>query len=297
MKVGVFGVITPTSVSVMDAAMRIEEAGLDGLFLGEHYHLPVGSQAVYTDDLPDLYKHVPDPMMLLSAAAGVTTRITLGTTVSIAPIHDPLVLATQIGTLDMISAGRLIYGMGVGWNQPELANHGLEFATRRARLCEQIEAMKLLWSRDTAAFEGTYVRFTECWQGPKPVQQPHPPLLFGSGAGPMNFSVIADCCDGWIPTSLKQGDLHAELQHLSRTVERAGRDPGSLTNMMLIVEPGIYDTPPGEYMKVVTPELLEQHAALGFSWIAVGVPFFNRTNFAFALDSLRESAHRFWATT
>jgi probable F420-dependent oxidoreductase len=260
MEVGVFGVVTPTSVPILEVSSAVEAAGLAGLFLGEHFHLPIASKAVHTPTLPDFYKTLPDPMMLLAAAATVTSRIRLGTSISITPIHDPIQLATRIGTIEMLSEGRFVYGLGLGWNAAELRNHDVDLPTRRARVREQLRAMKALWSGETASFEGEHVRFTESWQGPKPTQRPHPPLLYGGAAGPTNFSLIADCCDGWMPASVyAQEQLVADLAELDRAVERVGRDPGSLSNVMLTVEHGMLHMPPEVLAEAVTPEFLDRY--------------------------------------
>lgn len=285
-----FGVVTPTSVPILEVSSAVEAAGLAGLFLGEHFHLPVASKAVHTPTLPDFYKTLPDPMLLLAAAATVTSRIRLGTSISITPIHDPIKLATRIGTIDMLSNGRFVYGLGLGWNTAELRNHGLDLPTRRARVREQLQAMKALWSAETASFEGEHVKFTESWQGPKPTQRPHPPLLYGGAAGPVNFSLIADCCDGWMPASVyDQEQLAADLADLDRAMERAGRDPSDLRNVMLTVEHGMMNAPPEVLAKAITPEFLAGYERLGFSAIVVGLPFFEPECFYPAIEHLRDT--------
>jgi hypothetical protein len=188
----------------------------------------------------------------------------------------------------MLSGGRFVYGLGLGWNKAELRNHGLDLSTRRARVREQLRAMKALWSAETASFDGEHVRFTESWQGPKPTQRPHPPLLYGGAAGPANFSLIADCCDGWMPASVyDQEQLVVDLAELDRVMDRSGRDPSELRNVMLTVEHGMMDAPPEVFAKAITPRFLEHYSKLGFSAIVVGLPFFGPENFYPAIGHLR----------
>jgi probable F420-dependent oxidoreductase len=290
MKVGIFGVVSPRNVAPGEIAIEVERRGFEAFYNGEHYHLPTATPTPdFYKEIPDFYKYVPDPLQVFSLMAGVTKKLKFGTTILIVPIHDPMMLATRIATLDYLSNGRCIIGMGVGWNQEELANHGVEFATRQEKLREAVLAMKLMWGDKPASYNGTYVKFTECWSGPKPVQKPHPPLLLGGRPLKKNFRSIAEFCDGWIPTDTYAktygADIPRELETLNGMVREAGRDPKSLQHLMLLTETGLYDRDPLTFAKEApTRDALAEYEKLGFARLAIGVPTFSREHFLGALD-------------
>ena len=187
---------------VDDFARAVEERGYDSLYLPEHTHLPVAFAAppalvkgVHLDD----YKRSLDPFVSLAAAAAVTDRILLGTGVALVAQHDPIVLAKQIATLDRLSGGRVVLGMGYGWNRDEAADHGVDFAQRRAIAREKVLCMQALWSQDEAEYHGDHVSLPPSFSWPKPVQQPHVRTLVGAGAGPVVFAAVAEYADGWMP--------------------------------------------------------------------------------------------------
>src|SRR5262249_52351533 len=153
-------------------------------------------------------------------------RIRVGTGIALVAQRDPIVLAKEIASLDLISGGRVDLGIGFGWNKEEMADHGVEFRSRREVVREKDLAMKELWTRDEAAFAGEHVKFEPTWSWPNPVQRPHPPILIGGGAGPKLFAAIADYADGWIP--IGGAGMREALPDLHRAAEAAGRDPAEL---------------------------------------------------------------------
>jgi probable F420-dependent oxidoreductase len=156
----------------------------------------------------------------------VTTRIRLGTGIGLPAQHDPITFAKQLATLDWISGGRLVFGIGFGWNREEMENHGIDVKRRRELVREKMLAMQALWSSEVAEFRGEWVDFEPSWQWPKPVQQPRPRILIGGGAGTKLFAHIAEYADGWMP--IGGGGMKAALADLGRAMEERGRDPKSL---------------------------------------------------------------------
>jgi probable F420-dependent oxidoreductase len=229
MRVGVTAALTDRSMAVDEFARAVEERGYDSLYLPEHTHLPVSRAAppalvagVHLED----YKRTVDPFVSLAAAAAVTGRILLGTGITLVAQHDPIVLAKQIATLDRLSGGRFVLGIGYGWNRDEAADHGVDFSQRRAIAREKVLCMRALWSEDVAEFHGDHVSLPPSFSWPKPVQQPHVRTLVGGGAGPVVFAAVAEYADGWMP--IGGAGVTAALQSLRGAFESAGRDPATL---------------------------------------------------------------------
>jgi len=165
----------------------------------------------------------------------VTERIRLGTGIALVAQHHPITLAKELATLDLLAGGRLVLGVGYGWNHEEMENHGIDVRRRRARVRETMLAMGALWSKEEAAYSGEFVRFESSWQWPKPLQQPRPRTLIGGGAGPKLFAHIAEFADGWIP--IGGAGLAAALPALRAAVEAAGRDPRGLHVVPMGIHP------------------------------------------------------------
>jgi probable F420-dependent oxidoreductase len=197
----------------------------------EHTHIPSSRRSRWPggDELPRDYWHAYDPFIALTAAAAATTTLKLGTGVCLVIEHDPIVLAKTVATLDRISGGRFIFGIGGGWNAEEMENHGTNFKTRWRLLRERMLAMKAIWAEDEAEFHGEYVNFDKIRANPKPVQKPHLPIFMG-GDGPSTFDRVVEFCDGWMPIGgRREGPTLAEkITALRRRFEAAGRDPDAL---------------------------------------------------------------------
>jgi probable F420-dependent oxidoreductase len=228
-RVGVTAALTDLSMPVDELARAVEARGYDSLYLPEHTHLPVALatppalvKGVHLDD----YKRTVDPLVSLAAAAAVTDRILLGTGIILVAQHDPIVLAKQVATLDLLSGGRFVLGVGYGWNRDEAADHGLDFTRRRAVAREKLLCMQALWAEDEAEFHGVHVSLPPSFSWPKPVQQPRVRTLVGGGAGPSLFAAIAEYADGWMP--IGGAGIGAALDALRRVFSEAGRDPATL---------------------------------------------------------------------
>lgn len=229
MRIGVTIFATDRSMDPIELAREAEARGFHALYVPEHTHIPVSRRTpppTGESELPEEYKRTLDPFVTLAAAAAVTTRLRLGTGIALVAQHDPIVLAKTLATLDHLSRGRLVLGIGYGWNVDEMESHGVDARRRRAIVREKMLAMQALWTQDVAGYQGEFVRFAPSWQWPKPVQQPRPRVWIGGAAGPTLFAHIAEFADGWMPVG--GAGMQAALPELRRAFEARGRDPASL---------------------------------------------------------------------
>ena len=230
MRLGITAALTDRDMAPTALAAAVEELGFDSLFLPEHTHLPV------REDVPpalvggvrlDDYKRSLDPLVALSTAAAVTTRIGLGTGILLVAQHDPIALAKQVATLDHLSEGRVTLGVGFGWNRAEAEDHGVDFPRRHAVVREHMAAMEAIWSHERAEYHGEFVDFDPTWSWPKPLQQPRVRTLIGGGANDAVLSAVVDYADGWIPIGGR--GLSEAVPELRARAEAAGRDPDRLS--------------------------------------------------------------------
>ena len=223
---------TDYSIRPDDLARLLEDRGFESMWVPEHSHIPAERSSPWPGggDLPQDYWHTYDPFVALTAAAAVTTDLKLGTGICLVIERDPIMLAKEVASVDRLSGGRFIFGIGGGWNREEMANHGTRFRSRWRLLRERILAMKEIWTQEEAEFHGEFVNFDKMWAYPKPVQRPHPPILMG-GDGATTFDRVVEFCDGWMPISSRSGEgtsLQEKIVLLRRQAEEAGRDPASI---------------------------------------------------------------------
>jgi len=233
MKIGVSFFVTDRMASPARIAQEVEARGLESLFLPEHSHIPTsrqsrwpGSRPDHNDPLPDYYSRMCDQVVALSMAAAVTEKIALGTSVTLLPQHDPIWMAKQIATLDHLSGGRVVMGIGFGWNAEQGDDHGVAFIKRRQRTEECVGVMRSLWNHEVASFEGETLRLSPSHAYPKPAQTGGPPILIG-GMGPRTYDAIARYADGWMPITAR-GSLAGRIEPLREAFEKHNRDPASL---------------------------------------------------------------------
>lgn len=224
-----------------EIARLAEEHSFESLWLPEHTHIPASRMSPWPGGgtLPKEYWHTYDPFLALTAAALTTKRLRLATGICLVIERDPIVLAKEVATLDQISNGRFIFGVGGGWNAEEMENHGTNFKKRWRVLRERILAMKEIWSKEEAEFHGEHVNFDKIWAYPKPVQRPNPPIIMG-GYGPTTFDRIVEFCDGWIPIAQTVDDtssLADRIVSLRQRTKEAGRDPASVSVTVWGVKP------------------------------------------------------------
>lgn len=241
MKLGV--AIFPTDYTIRpdDFARACEERGFESIWFPEHTHIPASRRTPYPagGDLPKEYWHTYDPFVALTAAAAVTTKLRLATGICLLIERDPIVTAKEVASLDRLSGGRVLFGIGAGWNVEEMENHGTDFRRRWKVLRERVAAMKCIWTQEEAAYHGEFVDFDAIWQQPKPLQQPHPPVILGS-ASLRSIPRVVAYCDGWVPIGLALPDLPGALRALREQADAAGRSPGSI-EVSLFWAPGDAD--------------------------------------------------------
>jgi probable F420-dependent oxidoreductase len=266
---GVAAWLTDTGVGIAELARAVEEAGLESLFLTEHSHVPTSRVDLVAGDRPGEDARLLDQFTALGAAAACTSRLRLGTGICIVPQHDPIALAKQVATIDHISGGRFLFGVGAGWLVEELRNHGVDPARRWALMEEQLRAMKAIWTADEAEFHGALVDFNPIWCWPKPVQKPHPPLIVG-GSSARSLRLAALHGDAWGPVVDELHEFERGLAEWRRLRTDAGRGPGEVTVFGLDLD----------------GERLSRFGELGVSRIVVQVPVGDAGELRRRLDDL-----------
>ena len=229
MKFGVAIFFTDYSIKPTTLARALEERGFDSLWCPEHSHIPISRMSEWPQqgELPQKYYDVMDPFVTLSQAAAVTETLKLATGICLVPQRDPIQTAKEVATLDSLSNGRFLMGVGSGWNQDELGNHGTNFKTRHKVLRERVEAMQIIWSQEIAKYHGEFVDFNEIKTWPKPVQQPGPPIYVG-GEFPYGARRTLEFGNGWLPHAKRpKYDLIDILPQFRQMEAEYDRDPGS----------------------------------------------------------------------
>lgn len=271
MRIGVTMFATDRAMSPVDLAREAEARGFASLYLPEHTHIPVSRRTpppTGDAELPEEYKRTLDPFIALAAAASVTSRIVLGTGICLVAQRDPIVTAKAIATLDRLSGGRVVLGVGFGWNEDEMESHGVDPRTRRARAREHVLAMQRLWEDDVASFAGEHVRVPPSWSWPKPAQRPWPPILVGGAAGGTLFAHIAEYADGWIPFG--GAGVASAMPGLREAMRAEGRDPAALRVVI--------------FGAVPDPAKMARYAEMGVSEVVLRVPSSGRDDVLPELD-------------
>ena len=225
MKIGYTTMNTPADISPRVLGPLLESAGFDSIWIGEHSHIPVSRTTPYPTggEMPWQYTTMMDPFISLTQIAEHTTDLILGLGVALPLEHDVLVLAKTVATLDVLSAGRVHFGVGVGWNQEELANHNpVKWSLRYRALGECVGALRSLWIDDESEYHGEFYNFEKLWSRPKPLQTPHPPILFGAG-GKLGTQHTVSWADGWMPLDVTLGDVTKRVKKFREVAAAAGR--------------------------------------------------------------------------
>jgi probable F420-dependent oxidoreductase len=214
---------TDYSMGPLDLGRALEERGFESLWAPEHSHIPVSRKTPYPggSELPKEYYHVMDPFVTLMAAAVATTKLKVATGICLLQQRDVIQTAKLVASIDQVSGGRFLFGIGAGWNQEEMENHGTVFETRFQRVRESIEAVKEIWTKDEAEYHGEIVKFDPIFAWPKPVQKPHPPILLGGGF-PQGARRAIRYGDGWLPI-MSVSDLVALMPKYQEMAREAGR--------------------------------------------------------------------------
>jgi probable F420-dependent oxidoreductase len=233
MRVGAFYFPTDYGINLAELGRALEDRGFDSLFVPEHTHIPVGRRTPFPGggELPKRYAHTHDPFVGLAFAAAATKRLKVGTGICLVPQHEPIVTAKAIATLDQLSNGRFVFGIGGGWNVDEMENHGARYETRFKMMREYVLAMKALWTQEEASFKGEFVNFEPVWSWPKPAQRPHPPIILG-GETDHTLRRVIDYCDGWFPRPRGGFDPVQGVARLRQMAQAKGRDPATLMTIV-----------------------------------------------------------------
>jgi probable F420-dependent oxidoreductase len=222
---------TDYSVGPVELGRALEERGFESLWAPEHSHIPLSRRSPFPQggDLPKKYYDVMDPFVTLAAAAAATTRLRVGTGVCLIVQRDPIQTAKAVASLDQVSAGRFLFGIGAGWNAEEMQDHGTDFKSRFKVMRERVEAMRAIWTKSKPEYAGEFVKFPPMMTWPKPAQKPHPPVIVG-GAFPYGARRAIAYGDGWMPHARRPeyGDVIKLLPDFKKLVTESGRDPASL---------------------------------------------------------------------
>lgn len=274
---GVIIFSTDKSIQPVELARAVEERGLDSLFVPEHTHIPLGSVSPFLPGgvLPEPYRRTYDPFVVLGACAAVTERIKLGTGICLVSQRHPITLAKEVATVDRLSNGRFIFGIGAGWNKPEVENHGIAFETRWRVLRERVLAMKTIWREDEAEYHGEFVQFDKLWSYPKPVQPGGPPIWLGANS---KFAAdrVAEYADGWLPIGGRSGG--ATIDHVREACARRGRP--------------FEDIALAYFYAPQDEAVVRAQMALGFSELVFGLPSEGREKVLPVLDQIAALASR-----
>jgi probable F420-dependent oxidoreductase len=272
MRFGIATFITDESIRPDVLGPALEERGFHSLFIAEHSHIPVSRDSPYPagGELPRRYYRTLDPFVALSAVASVTSRLVLGTGIVLLPQRDVIHTAKEVASLDLVSRGRVAFGVGIGWNREEMRNHGTDPATRGARVDEQLAALKQIWTNDRAEFHGRQIDFDPIFAWPKPVQQPHPPIYLG-GESPAALRRLATYGDAWLP--------------------RAHTDPAEIRRVReWLAEQGRTDVPFTIFAAGTDPAALAGYAEAGVDEVTLNLDSLDEAGTMRALDRLAEVA-------
>ena len=269
--IGIFYFATEYGHNVVDVARDAEQRGFESLWLPEHTHIPVSRKTPYAGgaELPKEYAHTLDPFVALAAVATATKHIRLATGISLLIERDTITMAKTLATLDLLSNGRAILGVGGGWNREEAEHHGVEWSQRFQKLEEQITAIKLIWANEEASFHGEHVRFDPIWSWPKPIQRPHPPIVLG-GETDHTLRRVIKHCDGWLPRARDPEIIVRGIARLNELAEEAGRDPESISVNVFAPRPDA--------------ELIDRFKGLGVARIVLWLPPEDRDAVSTRLD-------------
>ena len=270
MDIGVFFFPTHYAIELTELASELEQRGFESLLACEHTHIPVSRKTPFPGggDVPEQYYHTYDPFVGLSFAAAVTKTLKIGTGICLVPQHDPFNLAKAVASLDRLSGGRFILGIGGGWNVDEMENHGVEYKNRFKVMRETILAAKQMWTQEQGEYHGELGDFDPVFSSPKPLQTPHPPILLG-GETDHTLKRVVEFCDGWFPRG--PVDMVDGMARLSRIADQAGRDMASLSVTVFNAE--------------ADKAALQKYAEAGVNRVLLNMPTADRDTCLKTLDS------------
>ncbi len=255
--------IFPTDQTIQPTKLGVEaEArGFESLWFPEHSHIPISRQTPWggrqgAAPLPEFYARTHEQFVALGAVAAVTDKIKLGTGITLLAQRDPVWTAKAAASVDYMSEGRLLFGIGYGWNKEELATHGVAYTERRDRMRESVLAVKEMWTKEEASFSGDHINLEPSWAWPKPKSDPHPPVILGGAAGPKTAAHIAEFCDGWMPLSSQQ--IPEGMKNIQIACDEIGRD-------IATIELGLFRIAP-------EPDKIKEVEQMGVSRVVLNLP-------------------------
>ncbi len=275
MRFGLMMFPTDYAITVDELARAAEARGFESLWFPEHTHIPSRRRTPWPGgaELPKEYWHTHDPFVALAIAAAATRTLKVGTGICLLIQRDPIITAKEVASLDVLSNGRFLFGIGGGWNVDEIENHGTGFRSRWKVLRERVEAMKKIWTEDAPEYHGEFVNFDPLWSWPKPVQKPHPPILLG-GHSPQTLQRVVDYCDGWMPIGIRARNIVEDIKELHRRAEAAGRDPQTIPVT-------VFGAPAAQ-------EVVQQYEEAGVERVSFGLPPADRDTVLPLLDRYAE---------
>ena len=270
MDIGVYFFSTAYSIGIEELAVELEERGFESMLIPEHTHIPASRRTPWPGggDLPKEYYHTYDPFVALSFAAAATKSLKIGTGICLLPQRDPIVTAKSVASLDELSGGRVIFGIGGGWNVDEMENPGAKYSSRFKLLRENVLAMKQLWTEEQAEFHGEFVDFDPAFCWPKPLQTPHPPIILG-GETDYTLKRVVEFCDGWLPRP--RADIEDGMKRLRRIADEGERN-------LETISVTVFGAPP-------KLEKLEQYREMGVDRALLQIPTQDRESCLRVLDS------------
>jgi probable F420-dependent oxidoreductase len=272
MKFGISTFVTDDGIAPGLLGAAVEEHAFDSVFIAEHTHIPANRRSPHPDggELPEKYYRTLDPFVALAAMAMTTTKLLLGTGVTLLMERDTIITAKEVASLDLVSGGRAIFGVGVGWNREEMENHGTNPKTRGKLVDEQLAALREIWTKEVAEYHGRFVDFDPIFSRPKPIQKPHVPIYVGGGKAA--FERVAAFGDSWLANGVPPDKLGPMMDDLRET---AGRD-----------------VPVTVFSASGEPENLEGYARLGVDRVLLGLPTLPERETLDQLDVLARAASR-----
>lgn len=271
MLIGVGMFATEYAMRIDELAREVEARGFESLWVPEHTHIPTSRRTPWPGggELPKEYSHTYDPFVSLMYAAAVTKTLKLGTGICLVIERDTIILAKEVASLDHLSGGRFLFGIGGGWNAEEMEHHGTMYKTRFKKMGEQVLAMKEIWTKDVAEFRGDFVNFDPLWCWPKPAQQPHPPVLLG-GESHYTLQRVVEYCDGWFPRSRQPELVSQGMNALKEYAAQAGRD-------MQTISVSVFGA-------AAEPKLLDSYRDIGATRVILRLPSEGRETILPLLD-------------
>jgi probable F420-dependent oxidoreductase len=271
---GILMFSTDDAINPAIFAKEVEDRGFDSIWFPEHSHIPTKRESPYPGggELPEMYKRTYDPFVALTAAAAATTTLKVATGICLVIQRDPIHTAKEVASVDHLSGGRFLFGVGAGWNREEMADHGTDPKTRMRRMGDHVKAMKALWTQDEAEYHGEYVDFDPSWAWPKPAQSPHPPVLIG-GMGPTVEDRVLDFGDQWLPQDVTTENMD-EFAERARNLQQRAADAGRGR------------IPMSMFYAQADPEAIEGYRSAGCDRVIYGVSSSDRDTVLKELDAL-----------